>query len=110
MASQAKVKYVKVPPRKARLVVDLVRGKDVNEASSMLRFVPNKTAHSLGKLLKSAISNAAAKGDVDADKLYIKKVFVDPGPTQKRFTSRAMGRGTRVNRRTSHITIVLEER
>ena len=107
---RSRAKYLRVPPRKARQVVDLVRGRGVNDASALLRYVPNKTARFLSKVLKSAISNATSGGGVDADTLFIKEVWVDPGPIVKRFTARAMGRGARVNKRTSHITMVLGER
>jgi large subunit ribosomal protein L22 len=110
MASRSTAKYLRVPPRKARLVADLLRGKGANEASAILRYQPQKTAKMISKVLKTAVSNATSAGRVDPDNLYVKTIAVDPGPIIKRFTSRAMGRGTRVNRRTSHITVVLAER
>jgi len=110
MASKAKVSYVRIPPRKARLVADLVRGKDANAATAILQYTTHKSAKVMEKLLKSAISNAVSRGNVDVDTLFIREITVDNGPILKRFTSRAMGRGTRVNKRTSHITMVLDER
>lgn len=110
MSMRATAKYIRVPPRKARLIADLVRGKDASQASAILRYTPNKTAPILSQLLKSAIANATSTGKVNVDKLYVQEIAVDPGPIVKRFTARAMGRGTRVNRRTSHIRITLAER
>ncbi len=110
MAAKTTAKYLRLPTRKARYVADLVRGKKIDAATSLLRFMPNKGAKPIAKAIKSAVSNATSKGDVDADNLFIKEIFVDGGPILKRFTSRAMGRGTRVNRRTSHVTVVLGEK
>ena len=110
MAAKARLSYLRVSPQRVKLVADLVRGKGVAEATSILRFTPNRSARPILKLLKSAISNAVTKGDVDTDNLFVSQVLVGPGPIIKRFTTRAMGRGTRVNKRTSHITIVLGER
>ncbi len=106
----AKAKYLRIPPRKARLVADLVRGKSADQATSILRFTTHKGARMIGRALKSAISNVASHGKVDVENLYVKEIFVDPGPILKRFTARAMGKGTRVNKRTSHVTVILGER
>ncbi len=110
MASKAVIRYVRVPPRKARLVADMLRGKNANEASAILRFTKNESAKVMAKLLKSAISNATSGGKVDADTLFVSEIMVDPGPSLKRFTSRAQGRATPVLHRTSHIRMVLAER
>ncbi len=110
MAARAIAKYVKVPPRKARLVADLVRGKDANQASSILRFTPQKGGRLIGRVLKSALANAAAGGEVDVDTLFVQKITIDPGPALKRYMSRAHGRATKILRRTSHITVELGER
>jgi large subunit ribosomal protein L22 len=110
MASEATLKYFRVPPRKARLVVNLIRGKSVNEATAILRHTTHKSSKPIEKLLKSAVSNATSSGKVDPDNLFVSKIVVNDGPIMKRYTSRAQGRGDRVNKRTSHITVVLGEK
>ncbi len=110
MISRAILRHIKVSPRKARNVADLVRGKKTEEARNILKFTPKKPAKIIGKLLNSAISNAEGKKDVDMDNLYISKIMVDGGPTWKRFMPRAMGRASRILKRTSHITIILDEK
>jgi large subunit ribosomal protein L22 len=109
MEVRAKLKYVRLGPRKARLVADLIRGKGSDEALKILAFTKKAAARVLVKLLKSAIANATQKKTVDVDRLYVKKVLVDQGATWKRFTPRALGRATTIRKRTSHITIVLDE-
>jgi large subunit ribosomal protein L22 len=96
-------------PRKARLVADLIRGKKSEEALNILTFTKKAAAKTIIKLLKSAIANATQKKTVDIDRLYIKKITVDQGPTMKRFQPRALGRATMIRKRSSHITIVLDE-
>ncbi|PLX87932.1 MAG: 50S ribosomal protein L22 [Desulfuromonas sp.] len=108
METQAKLKNVRLSPRKARLVVDMVRGKAIQDALNILRFSPQKTAPILTKLLNSAVANAEQKGVSDVDQLYIKTVTVDQGPVLKRFLPRAMGRASRIRKPTSHITVVLD--
>jgi len=108
MESQAKLRNVRLSPRKARLVVDMVRGKAIQDALNILRFSPQKTAPILSKLLKSAVANAEQKGVSDVDQLYVKSVMVDQGPVLKRFLPRAMGRASRIRKPTSHITVVLD--
>lgn len=108
MESQAKLRNVRLSPRKARLVVDMVRGKAIQDALNILRFSPQKTAPILTKLLKSAVANAEQKGVSDVDQLYVKTVTVDQGPVLKRFIPRAMGRASRIRKPTSHITVVLD--
>ncbi|MBW1971336.1 MAG: 50S ribosomal protein L22 [Deltaproteobacteria bacterium] len=110
MESQAKVKYVRIAPRKARLVADLIRGQTVNSALGTLIYTKKAAAKVIIKLLKSAVANASSQSNVDVDKLFIKKIFVDSGPTLKRFIPRAMGRATRIRKRTCHITVVLDEK
>lgn len=111
MESKAVVRYVRITPRKVRLVSDLVRGKSVNEALTILKFNPRKrTAGTISTLLESAVANAEQKGRIDVDNLFIKTLLVDQGPTLKRFASRAKGQGMRILKKTSHITVVLEER
>jgi large subunit ribosomal protein L22 len=110
MANQAIGKFLRVPPRKARMVAAMVRGKDASQASSILKHTTHKSAKMISKVLKSAISNAMSGGKIDPDTLYVAEISVNPGPIIKRFTARAQGRGTRVNKRTSHITVTLGER
>lgn len=107
MESVAKLRNIRLSPRKARLVVDLVRGKGIQEALNTLRFSPQKTAPILSKLLKSAVANAEQKGVSDVDQLFIKAVNVDQGPVLKRFIPRAQGRASKIRKPTSHITVVL---
>jgi len=96
-------------PRKARLVVDLIRGKAVGDALSVLDFTPKRAARVIAKTLRSAVANAENTQNVDVDRLYVKRVFVDEGPTQKRTLPRAQGRATRVHKRSSHVTVVVDE-
>jgi large subunit ribosomal protein L22 len=96
-------------PRKARLVVDLIRGKAVGDALSVLDFTPKRAARVIAKTLRSAVANAENTQNVDVDRLYVKRVFVDEGPTQKRTLPRAQGRATRLHKRSSHVTVVVDE-
>ena len=109
MLSKAIHKYARVTPRKARRVVDLIRGKRAGEAMLSLRFMPYRAARLLEKVLKSAMSNAQNKKTVDPEGLRISAVFVDCGPSMKRMMPRAMGRATVIKKRTSHITLQLSE-
>jgi large subunit ribosomal protein L22 len=109
MEVKAKLRFTRIGPRKARLVADLIRGKSSEEALSILTFTPKAAARIIIKLLRSAIANADQK-KIDVDRLYVKTIMVDQGPTMKRFMPRAMGRATTIRKRTSHITIVLDER
>lgn len=109
MEVRAKLRFVRVSPRKARLVADLIRGKGSEEAMNILTFTKKAASKILIKLLKSAIANATQKKTIDIDRLYIKKIAVDQGPTMKRFQPRAMGRATTIRKRSSHITLVLDE-
>lgn len=111
MKTRAVLKFVRVPPRKARLVVDLIRGQDVGQALTIVRFTPKRAARIVEKLLRSAMANAQHNHGVrDVERLFVKAVTVDEGPRGKRWVPRAMGRATPIQKRTSHITIVLEER
>ena len=110
MEARAVAKYVRVSPRKARLIMDQVRGKKIEDALNALSFAPQKSARILKKLINSAVANAEQNSDTDVDNLYIKRVFADEGPMLKRFRPRAMGRATRIRKRTSHMTVILDER
>lgn len=100
---------VRIAPRKAQLVVDLIRGKQVGEAIAILRHTPKSASLIVEKLLNSAIANAEHNFNLDVNKLVVTQVFVNQGPTLKRFRPRAMGRASRINKRTSHITLVVTE-
>lgn len=108
--AKAIVKHVRIAPRKVRLVVDLIRGKQVGEAIAILRHTPRSASPIVEKLLNSAIANAEHNYSMDPNNLVISKVFVDQGPTLKRFQPRSMGRANRINKRTSHITVVVSEK
>jgi len=110
MEVKASLKYARVGAQKARLVVDLVRGKDVNEAVKTLTFLNKKTALMVKKLIESAVANAEYKKVMDVDSLYVKAIWVDQGPVLKRFRPRAQGRAFGVRKKTSHINVVLEEK
>ena len=110
MEVKAKLHYARVSAQKARLVADMVRGKDVNEAVNILTFLPKKSAVMIKKLLESAIANANQKQTVDIDNLFVKTITVDQGPVLKRFTPRAQGRATEIRKKMSHINLVLDER
>ena len=105
---RAVAKYVRIAPRKARLVADEIRGKSYPEAVSLLRFTNKRAAKIVGDVLNSAAANAEYNMDADADELRIKTIKVDEGPTIKRYRARAMGRATMIRKRTSHITVELE--
>ena len=109
MEVRAIARQVRMSPRKARLVADLIRGKRVEEALLMLRFTPKKAASILAKTLRSAIANATDTQNVDPDDLYVKRVHIDGGATLKRFRPRAHGRATPIRKRTSHFTVVVDE-
>jgi large subunit ribosomal protein L22 len=107
--AKATLKYVRISPRKVRLVTDLVRGKKVSDALNTLAFTRKKSSKVVSDLVKSAAANAESTKNMDPDNLYISRIFVDGGPMLKRFMPRAMGRATRILKRTSHITVVLKE-
>jgi large subunit ribosomal protein L22 len=110
MEARAKLKYARLSPQKTRLVVDMVRGKGIQDALNTLKFSPQKAAGIVAKLVSSAVANAEQKGVADVDRLYVKAVTVDMGPALKRFIPRAQGRATRIRKPTSHITVVLDEK
>ncbi|MBI3542506.1 MAG: 50S ribosomal protein L22 [Deltaproteobacteria bacterium] len=111
MEVTANLKYIRVTPRKAMLVADLVRGKNINEALAILKFSRRKRiANHITGLLKSAVANADQKGKIDIDTLFVKRLEVGKGPTLKRFRPRAMGRAFKINKKTCHISVSLAER
>jgi len=109
METVARAKYIRISAQKVRLVADLIRGKKVEDALNLLMFTPKSSAPVIAKVLKSAVANAGQRQGVDVDTLVVKRITVDEGPTMKRFRARAMGRGTRILKRMSHITIIVEE-
>ncbi|PIE57957.1 MAG: 50S ribosomal protein L22 [Desulfobulbus propionicus] len=109
METKAVAKYIRISPQKARLVADVIRGMDVESAITTLRFMPKKAARILKKVVESAVANADQNDSIDVDTLYVKKVFIDGGPMLKRFRPRAQGRATKILKRTSHITVVVDE-
>lgn len=109
MEIRAKLRFVRIAPRKARLVADLIRGKRSEEAINILMFTKKAAAKIILKLLKSAIANANQRKNIDLDKLYVKRITVDQGPMLKRYIPRALGRATMIRKRMSHITIILDE-
>ncbi|NTV51234.1 MAG: 50S ribosomal protein L22 [Desulfobulbaceae bacterium] len=109
MEAKALARQIRISPQKARLIADLVRGKDVAEAINTLRFMPKKGARIMRKVIESALANASQNEAIDVDTLYVKTVFIDGGPMLKRIMPRAQGRANRILKRTSHITVVLDE-
>lgn len=110
MEAKATAKQVRISPRKARLVIDLVRGKDVGEAVGILKNTPKKAAETVEKVLNSAVANAEHNHGMIADELYISEAYANEGPTMKRYKPRAMGQASPINKRTSHITIKVAEK
>ena len=110
MEVKATLNYTRVGAQKARLVADLIRGQDVSEALKTLKFLNKKSSLLIQKLIKSAVANAEQKKVIDTDNLYVKTIYVDAGPVLKRFTPRAQGRATEIRKKTSHITLLLDER
>ncbi len=110
MEARATSKYIRVSPQKARLVVDLIRGKNAGEAINILRFTKKRASLEIAKILRSAISNAEQKSEhLDVDRLFVSRAYVDDGPRMKRIRPAPMGRAYRYQRRMSHITVVVEE-
>ena len=107
--AKASLRYARISPRKARLVADLVRGYKVQDAVDTLRFTRKKAADMIREVLMSAVANAEDSGSMDVDTLYVSRIWVDEGPTAKRFMPRAHGRATRIRKRTCHINVVLAE-
>jgi len=110
MEAKAEAKFLRIAPRKVQIVCDLIRGKDANTAMAILMTTPKAASEPLAKLLKSACANAENNFSMDPDKLYVSKVYAAPGPILKRMMPRAQGRAFRINKRTSHITIVVSEK
>jgi large subunit ribosomal protein L22 len=107
LEAKAVAKYIRISPSKARLVINLIRGKDVAAAQAILKFTPNRGAEAVAKTLNSAIANAEHNLDLNFEDLYVLRAFVDEGPKIKRFKRRAMGRADRMVHRASHITVVV---
>jgi large subunit ribosomal protein L22 len=105
----ARTRMIRISPRKVRLIGELIKKKNINDASGLLTYMPQKASDILKKLLDSAVANAKQRKYVDIDNLFVKNVIVDGGPMMKRFLPRAMGRATKVRKRTSHITMILDE-
>jgi len=109
MEAKATAKYVRISPRKARIVADIIKGKPVEDALNILKYTPKKAARIINKVLNSALANAEQNYTLDVDNLYVKQVRVDGGPSWKRIQPRAMGRAYRILKRTSHITVIVDE-
>ncbi|KOX17870.1 MULTISPECIES: 50S ribosomal protein L22 [Nocardiopsis] len=109
MGTRAQARFVRVTPRKARRVVDLIRGLPADEAQAVLRFAPQSASEPVGKVLASAIANAEHNDKLDRETLVVERAWVDEGPTLKRIRPRGFGRAFRVTKRTSHITVVVAE-
>ena len=110
MEARAIAKYVRMSPIKVGAVLDLIRGKNVNEAFAILEYTPREAAVAIKKVLKSAVANAENNNALDSDRLYVSEAFVGQGPTLKRFRPMDHGKAFRINKRTSHITVVVKER
>ena len=110
MEAKAIAKKVRIAPRKVRLVVDLVRGKDLGTAIAILRLTPKAASVAVEKVIKSAAANAVTNHNMDQEKLYVKEIRFDEGPTYKRYLPRAKGSASSLLKRTSHINVVLSER
>ena len=110
METRATTRFARLTAQKARLVVDLIRGRKVEAAMAILEYTPKRGAKMVLKTLRSAVANAEHTQHVDVDALYVKRAWVDEGPTAKRFLPRAHGRATKVFKRTSHITVVVDAR
>ena len=110
MEAKAYLRYVRISPRKVQIVCDLIRGKDAKTAMAILMQTPKAASPLLSKLVKSAAANAENNFNMDPDKLYISATYATPGPILKRMMPRAQGRGYRINKRTSHITVVVSEK
>ncbi len=110
MDAQATLKFLRISPRKARLVADMVRGKPVAQALDTLKFTGRAASLPIRKLIESAMANAENNHGLDVDTLWVKELRVDPGPTLKRFMPRAQGRAYSIRKRTSHVSVVLAEK
>lgn len=110
MEARAQLNYARISPRKVKIVCDLIRGKDTKTAAALLMQTPKAASELMLKLLKSAVANAENNHEMDPDNLYVSETYANPGPIIKRFMPRAQGRAFRINKRTSHITIVVKEK
>jgi large subunit ribosomal protein L22 len=110
MEAKAVAKHIRVSPRKARQVINLIRGKDIREAFAILQFTAHKATTPISKILKSAVANAEHNYELDSDNLYVKEAYVDEGATFKRVKPRAQGRADMIKKRSSHITVVVSEK
>ena len=110
MEARAQLNYCRIAPRKVKILCDLIRGKDVNTATAILMQTPKAGCEPMIKLLKSASANAENNHNMDPEKLYVSETYANPGPILKRIRPRAQGRAFRINKRTSHITIVVKEK
>jgi len=110
MEVKAHLRYARISPRKVKIVADLIRGKDVNTAEAILANTPKAASELMSKLLKSVVANAENNNQMDRERLVVSQVFACPGPILKRFMARAKGSASRINKRTSHITIAVKER
>ncbi|WP_094607423.1 50S ribosomal protein L22 [Sporomusa silvacetica DSM 10669] len=110
MEAKAIARHIRIAPRKIRIVIDLIRGKNVGEAFAILKYTPKVGAEVLEKVLKSAIANAEHNCDLNVDALYVSQAFVDQGPTLKRIHPRSRGQAFKILKRTSHVTLVVKER
>jgi len=110
MEAKAILKYARISPRKVKIVCDLIRGKDVASAQAILMTTPKAASELMLKLLKSAVANAENNFEMDPEKLYVSETYANPGPILKRGMPRAQGRMYRINKRTSHITLVVAEK
>ena len=108
--ANATLKYARISARKVKIVADLIRGKDVDEALAIVKFTPKASSEIIEKLLKSAIANAENNHEMKAENLYVAEIYANQGPTLKRIRPAAQGSAVRIRKRTSHITIVLMER
>lgn len=106
---RAIARYVRISSRKVRIVIDLIRGKSVREAEAIMRYTPKAATEPVLKLLNSAVANAENNLELNRDDLYVAEVYANQGPTLMRFRARARGRASRIRKRTSHITIVLDQ-
>ncbi len=109
MDVKAVAKYVRISPQKVRKIVGAIKGKPVENSINNLKFMPQKAAGIVEKILRSAVANADNNNDLDIDTLIVKNVIVDEGPTLKRFRARARGRGSRILKRSSHITVIVAD-
>ena len=110
MEAKAIARYIRIAPRKVRIVVDLIRGKSVGEAIAILKFTPKVGSEVVAKALNSAIANAEHNYDMNVDNLFVSEAYVDQGPTLKRIHPRSRGQAFKILKRTSHVTVVVKER